>query len=82
MKDLTLSPEQCRGARGILGLSQDQLCELSGVSIVTISDFEGGKTKTYASTLDKLRSALEGAGVEFIDASNGGPGVRLKKAGE
>ena len=52
---------------------------LSDETIKTLSDFEGGKTKPYASTLDKLRDALEGAGVEFIDADNGGPGVRLKE---
>lgn len=27
-----------------------------------------------------LRGALEAAGVEFIDANGGGPGVRLRKA--
>ena len=79
MKDLTLSPEQCRGARALLGLHQDKLCELSVVSIVTLSDFEGGKTKPYASTIKKLRDALEVAGVEFLDANNGGPGVRLRE---
>jgi len=28
---------------------------------------------------NKLRRALESAGVEFIDENGGGPGVRLKK---
>jgi hypothetical protein len=32
------------------------------------------------STLDVIRRALEGAGVEFIDENGGGPGVRLKKS--
>ena len=65
-----------------MGLSQMDLCKLAGISHKPLVDFEGGKTKTYASTLDKLRDALEVAGVEFLDADNGGPGVRLKKAGE
>ena len=51
-------------------------------SRVPVAGFEGGKTKTYASTLQKIQDALEKAGVEFIDASNGGPGVRLKRAGK
>jgi hypothetical protein len=29
-----------------------------------------------------LRTALEAAGVEFIDENGGGPGVRLRKPGE
>jgi hypothetical protein len=35
----------------------------------------GGRSETG----DKIRLALEGAGVEFIDENGGGPGVRLRK---
>ena len=35
----------------------------------------GGRTETGI----KIRSALEAAGVEFIDENGGGPGVRLRK---
>ena len=75
----SLSPQQCKAARALLGLHQKDLCKLAGVSIVTLSDFEGGKTKPYGRTLDAIKGALEGAGVEFIPADNGGPGVRLKE---
>lgn len=78
----SLFPQQCKAARALLGLHQKDLCKLAGVSIVTLSDFESSKTKTYASTLQKLRDALEGAGVEFLPADNGGPGVRLREPGE
>jgi hypothetical protein len=33
----------------------------------------------HLSTVVALRKALEDAGVEFIDESGGGPGVRLRK---
>lgn len=39
---------------------------------------EGVPTLTAANSL-ALRRALESAGVEFIDANGGGPGVRLRK---
>ena len=39
-------------------------------------DFERGKTKPYASTLERIYAALEGQGVEFINGDT--PGVRLK----
>jgi hypothetical protein len=35
----------------------------------------GGRSETGS----KIRTALEAAGVEFIDENGGGPGVRLRK---
>ncbi len=44
-----------------------------------MTDFERGESTPYKRTLAEIRSALEAAGVEFLDANGGGPGVRLKK---
>lgn len=77
----SLSPKQCRAARALLGLHQNDLCRLADVTIKTLSDYESGKTKPYASTLEKLQNALEKAGVEFLAPDNGGPGVRLERGG-
>lgn len=74
-----LSPEQCRAARALLDWSQQHLAEKSGVGIVTIRQLEAGANAPRRATLDVVRRALEGAGVEFIDKNGGGPGVRLKK---
>jgi len=79
MRNTILSPEQCRGARGLLGLSQIDLCALAGISHKPLVDFEKGNTRTYISTLKKLLQALESAGVEFIPENGGGPGVRLRE---
>ncbi len=65
----------------MLGLHQEELCKLADVTIKTLSDFESGKTSPYTSTLDKLRDALEKAGVVFVDPNGLGPGVRLKERG-
>ena len=56
-------------------------------SLIMITDSERNrnrlfKTKPYASTLDKLRDALETAGVHFVDPNGLGPGVRLREPGE
>lgn len=75
------SPQQCKAARSLLGLHQEELCKLADVTIKTLSDFESGKTSPYTSTLDKLRDALEKAGVVFVDPNGLGPGVRLKERG-
>lgn len=80
MSENTLSPDQCRAARALLGISQEQLCEIAGVTRAPLADFEGGKTKPYARTLGAIKAALEVSGVEFIDENGGGAGVRRKKA--
>ena len=73
-----ISAEQCRGARGMLDLSREDLARLSDVAQTTISDFEAGRRQPYARTIGALRAALEAAGVQFIEENGGGPGVRLK----
>jgi hypothetical protein len=50
----------------------------SGKSAHSVARFErGGAVK--ASTLEAIQRTLEKAGVIFIDASDGGPGARLRK---
>lgn len=72
--------EQLKAARAMLHMSQQRLCEKSGVGIATIKRIETGRGEisAYQRTIDTLRSTLESAGVVFIDANGGGPGVRLK----
>jgi transcriptional regulator with XRE-family HTH domain len=63
----------------MLDLSQEQLAKASGVAVSTIIPFEARQRKPYQSTIEKLRLALEVAGVEFIPENGGGAGVRLRK---
>jgi transcriptional regulator with XRE-family HTH domain len=77
-----VSIRQVKAARALVGWSQDQLAEFSGVSLPTIKRLEasnderlGGRPETYES----LVSALISAGIEFIEENGGGPGVRMKK---
>ncbi|WP_275891104.1 helix-turn-helix transcriptional regulator [Gluconobacter frateurii] len=76
---MELSAAQCRGARGMLGISQTELAEAASVSRQTIVDFERGARTPYTNNLTAIRRALEAAGVEFIPQNGGGPGVRLKE---
>jgi transcriptional regulator with XRE-family HTH domain len=70
-----ISAAQCRGARAMLGMTQQELAEQSGVSPRAIADFEAENRKPIRATLAALQRALEDAGVEF---TNGGqPGLRL-----
>lgn len=76
---LSLSPEQCRAARALIGWSQDQLASASKVAKATIANFEAGRRTPYERTLGDIGSALEAAGVQFIPENGGGEGVRKAK---
>jgi transcriptional regulator with XRE-family HTH domain len=72
---------QLRAARALLSWSQERLAEASGVSLATIKRLEPGEgmLATKVETMEKLRCALESAGVEFIPENGSGAGVRMKK---
>ena len=74
-----MTPSQCRAARALVAMSQERLAEAAGVAKRTIASFEKEDRQPYAKTIDALVSALEAAGVEFIDENGGGAGVRLAK---
>ncbi len=72
---MTITTAQIRGARGILGWSQQDLTDRTDISTTSIGSIEKGATKARASTLKIIRAAFEGAGIEFIDG-----GIRTKTA--
>jgi transcriptional regulator with XRE-family HTH domain len=78
---MIFSGNQLRAARALLGLDQEALAEKVGVSDNTIRNMEACGAEAvggFASTRDKVRTALEELGIEFL---NGGePGVRLRKS--
>lgn len=72
---------QMKAARALLGWSQKDLAERSGVSLPTIKRMElsNGEIGGIAATVFAVITALEAAGIAFIDANGGGAGVRLRK---
>ncbi len=68
---------QVRMGRAAVGWSVRELARIAGVTPNTISRIENGGD-ALASTLGRLQTALENAGVIFIDADDEGPGVRLR----
>jgi transcriptional regulator with XRE-family HTH domain len=72
---------QVKAARALLGWSQADLANRSGVSEPTIARLESaeGELGGREDTGEKIRRAIETAGVEFIDENGGGQGVRLRK---
>jgi predicted transcriptional regulator len=73
---------QVKAARALLGWSQSDLADYSGVSEPTIARLESadGDLGGREETAEKIKTAIEKGGVEFIDENGGGPGVRLRKS--
>ena len=74
-----ITPQQIRGARAMLGLTQAELAAKANISTTGLNNIERGTADPKTSTLRALKGALETAGVEFIPENGGGAGVRLRK---
>lgn len=72
---MTLTPEQCRAARGWLDWSQENLAAAAHVSLSTVRDFEKGRRTPIANNLTAIRAALETAGIELVFAENVATGI-------
>ena len=80
-----MTPDQAKAARHLLGWSRERLGAMSGISVGTITSYERGGRLTRGSNgvigidqLAAIRGALEAAGIEFIEESEAGPGVRMQ----
>src|ERR1700733_12060965 len=81
--EMDLTGNHIKAARALLGIDQERLSELSGVSINTVRNCEAAGAQPiagYASTREKVQKALEALGIEFTNG--GAPGVRLVKKGK
>ena len=73
-----MTPIQCKMARTATGITVRKLGEITGLAFSTINRYEN-TGKANITTINKMKEALESAGVEFIPKNGGGPGVRLKE---
>ena len=78
-----VTTRQIKAARALLAWSQADLADHSGISEPTVARLEAadGELGGREDTTQRLRAAIELAGVEFIEENGGGPGVRLRKSG-
>jgi hypothetical protein len=73
---------QIRAGRALIRWSAEDLARASLVGLTTIRRAELADRETSLTAANNLavRSALEAAGVEFIEENGGGPGVRLRRS--
>lgn len=75
-----ITPAQCRAARALLGITQEQVAKVSGVSLRTISHFEGEQRRPIRANLQAIQDTFERKyGIQFIAENGGGAGIRLLK---
>jgi transcriptional regulator with XRE-family HTH domain len=79
-----ITAAQMRAGRALLGIDQQTLADLAGVSLPTIQRMEAseGNVRGVIDTLTKVVTAFERAGVELIaegaPSTGNGRGVRFK----
>ena len=73
------SPEQLRAARSLLGLSQDDVARLAGVSRRTIVTLEKGSAEVDEATITSVVDFLASAGVRFESTEDRVGLYRLKQ---
>jgi predicted transcriptional regulator len=69
---------QLRAARALIDITQEDLADAARVSIGTVRRMESfsGRIEARVASVDKVRRALEKAGIEFLNHER--QGVRLK----
>lgn len=74
--------DRLRAGRALLGLSQEELAGLAGVSRQIVVRLEKCEPNVLVDAIEKVRGALESGGVVFIDGSpDHGPGVAMRRSG-
>jgi transcriptional regulator with XRE-family HTH domain len=78
------SGRQIAAARALVGMTQPDLSMRANISVPTLKRMEAseGPAVGMANNVAAIRSALESAGVIFVEENGEGPGVRLRKARE
>ncbi|WFR99557.1 helix-turn-helix transcriptional regulator [Rhizobium tumorigenes] len=72
-----------RAARALVGLSQEELAEASGVSRQIIARMERGEQNVLLESIQQTRAALEHLGIVFIASDKTrGPGVAERRTAQ
>ena len=76
-----ITSSQVRAARGALRWTSTELAKAAGINVRTILRIETGEgvPSSTTATIEKIRKALEKAGVEFIGTPDDAPGIRIHR---
>src|SRR5579863_8719426 len=79
---MSLSPAQCRAARGWLGWTQAELADRAQVGISTVRSLEDGSRTPIANNAGAIRRALETGGAAFLLEATDGKAGEIAPKGE
>ena len=76
-----ITAEQLRAGRALVRWSAQDLADKAGIGVATVRrcEAETGYVSATLANKSAMRSALEAAGVLFIEENGGGAGVRIAK---
>src|SRR5215469_3023574 len=74
---MDITPAQCRAARALLDITQNELVSVSDVSLRTIIHFEAGERRPVPAVMTAILGDEFDARSFKGPANGGGPGVRL-----
>jgi DNA-binding transcriptional regulator YiaG len=77
--DHSMTPAQCRAARALLGITQSQLARAAKLGLSTVVDFEKERRLVSEEAVKAIQTALQRAGIEFMDEDGVGEGLLLRK---
>lgn len=72
-----MTPAQVRMARSALRIGVRELAEMASVTPATITRFETEKGGLQHSSAEAIRKALEGKGIQFLEAGQVAAGAGL-----
>lgn len=73
------STEILRAARSMLGMQQEKLAKLAGISTPTLHKIESGNKRIAIEYVERVQAALENEGIEFLgEGEVSGEGLRWR----
>jgi transcriptional regulator with XRE-family HTH domain len=60
-------------------MTQTELAEAASLGLSTVVDFEKERREVSPAAVEKIRRALEAAGIDFLPENGGGEGLRLRR---
>lgn len=72
-----ITPAQSRAARALLDWTQEDLAKAAHLGLSTIRDFEKGRRVPTHNNLLGIKTALESAGINFLQRGEGYIGLEM-----
>jgi DNA-binding transcriptional regulator YiaG len=76
---IVMTPAQCRAARALLGITQSQLARAAKLGLSTVVDFEKERRLISDEAIKAIQTALQRAGIKFIDGNGAWEGLLLRQ---